>query len=110
VLAHIAADPNPLAHLWSWVEVHTGAYGGGSGSSYYGFWSGFGSDITEFAILFSLIHVFRHANCHTKHCLRFGKPVDGTPYRACHKHHPDHEGNKRNVSKETIRDSFENRA
>jgi hypothetical protein len=41
--------------------------------------------------------MIRHANCHTKGCWRFGKQVDGTPYRACWKHHPAHDHPKRNV-------------
>ncbi len=98
----LAADPNPLAHLWWWVEIHTGSVGGGSGSAYYGFWSGFGSDITEFAIFIGIVQAFRHSNCHVPWCLRFGKQVEGTPYRACHKHHPAHEGSRRSVSLDTI--------
>ena len=53
-------------------------------------------------ILGSIITVYRHHNCHVKGCLRLGKPVEGTPYLACPAHHPDHEGNKRSVSKEII--------
>lgn len=53
----------------------------------YGFWSGFGSDLAEFAILGSLIGVYRHHNCTVKRCPRIGKhPVDGTPYKTCHRH------------------------
>jgi len=68
----------------------------------YSFWSGFGSDLGELALLGGVISIARHGNCHVRGCLRFGKPVAGTPYRACHTHHPDHEGSARNVSLETI--------
>lgn len=52
----------------------------------YGFWSGFGSDITEFAILGI---VFKRVNCHAKGCHRIGlHHIEGTPYTVCKKHHP----------------------
>lgn len=73
-----------------------------AGGPIYSFWSGFGSDIGELLILGGLWHFVRHSNCHVKKCARFGKPVAGTPYRACHKHHPNHKGDARNVSLETI--------
>lgn len=51
----------------------------------YGFWSGFGSDITEFAILGTLVGIYRHHKCAT--CFRIGHyPVEETPYKTCHKH------------------------
>lgn len=57
---------------------------------WYGFWSGFGSDVTEFAVLGALVGVLRRHNCHVHHCWRIGKfPVDGTSYIVCRKHHPD---------------------
>ena len=96
----MAIDPNPLAHFWSWVEIHVGAEN--ESGAYYGFWSGFGSDLTEFGIVVAIAQAARHRNCHVKGCLRFGKPVEGTPYLACHKHHPAHEGARRNVSIDTI--------
>lgn len=98
-------DPNPLAHAYAWFECHTGETLKCS-PAYYNAFSGWMSDITELAILFSLVHVLRHTNCHKKGCLRFGKPVDGTPFRACHHHHPAHEGDKRNVSLDTIHTAF----
>lgn len=53
----------------------------------YGFWSGIGSDLTEFALLGALVKVYVHLNCTVKGCRRIGKhPVDGTPYRTCHRH------------------------
>jgi len=60
---------------------------------WYGFWSGFGSDLGEFAIFGGLIAAYRRHTCHVDHprfCWRPGThPVAGTPYRACKKHHPD---------------------
>lgn len=52
----------------------------------YGFWSGFGSDIGEFAIAGAL---WRKLNCHVRGCPRVGlHKVDGTSYVTCRKHHP----------------------
>ena len=80
-------DPNPLAHLWAWIEVHVGAQN--EAGSYYGFWSGFGRDLSEITLVAALIAELRHINCHTKRCWRIGKhPVEGTPYRVCAKCHP----------------------
>ncbi len=54
---------------------------------YYGFWSGFGSDLGEVALLGSMIALFRHRNCNVKGCWRLGHidPEHGHP--ACRKHH-----------------------
>jgi hypothetical protein len=88
-----------------WLMVHLSQESGSSNSASraYNFWSGFGGDIAELALLGGVIQIFRHRNCHVKGCWRFGKQVDGTPYLACPKHHPDHKGDKRNVSLDTIR-------
>jgi hypothetical protein len=54
------------------------------------FWGGFGSCLTEFAIV---AVVWRKVNCHAKGCYRVGlHHVDGTPYITCKKHHPVHPG------------------
>ena len=92
-----------LSHLWHWIEVHTGTVN--ESGPYYGFWSGFGSDIGEVALLGGVIQFHRHQNCHVKGCWRWGKPVDGTPYRCCHKHHPAHSGSTRNVPVEQIQEA-----
>ena len=47
----------------------------------YNFWSGFGSDIGELAIVGAL---YRHVNCHEKGCWRLGHNVNGTI--VCHQH------------------------
>lgn len=92
-----------LAQAWWWIEVHTGTVN--ESGPYYAFWSGFGSDIAEIALVGAIYTAARHANCHVQHCWRIGKPVDGTPYRACHLHHPDHQGDKRAVTLKTILDA-----
>ncbi len=53
---------------------------------WYGFWSGFGSDLLEFTIVGT---VWRKLNCHIKGCYRIGlHKVEGTPYITCKRHHP----------------------
>lgn len=85
-------DPNPLAHLWWWIEVHTGTAESAKrpDPSWYGFWSGFGSDLSEIlAPVLLLLGLFRKHKCHTRRCLRLGKhSVDGTPFVVCPKCHP----------------------
>ncbi len=84
----MAADPNPLAHLWSWVEIHTGAQD--EGKSYYGFFSGFGSDLSEITLVTGLVIAYRRIECHTPGCHRIGRhaTADGL-YKLCRKCHPD---------------------
>ena len=48
---------------------------------WYAFWSGFGSDLGELAIVGAIL---RHVNCHEKGCWRLGRHYQGTV--ACHKH------------------------
>jgi hypothetical protein len=59
---------------------------------FYAFWSGFGSDIGEVAILGGMFEFYRRHTCHVDHprfCWRWGAHhVPGTPYRTCRKHHP----------------------
>lgn len=86
-VAHHAYDPNPLAHFWYWVEIHTGAIN--EQNAYYGWWSGAGSDLGEIALIGGIFTLARSHNCHVKHCWRINKhPVEGTPYKVCRKHHP----------------------
>lgn len=89
--------------LIHWIFIHTGTYN--EAGPYYGFFSGFGSDLGEVALIGSAVALFRHRNCHVKGCWRMGKQVEGTPYLACHVHHPDHKGDKRNVPHSQIKDA-----
>lgn len=53
---------------------------------WYGFWSGFGSDLGLIAAGAAFL---RHRNCHVHGCWRLGRhPVEGTPYQVCRRHHP----------------------
>lgn len=59
---------------------------------WYGFWSGFGSDIGQITLVGALAAFYRRHTCHVdtpRYCWRWAAhPVAGTPYRACKKHHP----------------------
>ena len=75
--------------LWQHFLQETGT--DSSASRAYNFFSGFGSDIGEVAILGGIIQIYRHANCHVKGCARLGRheyEMDGAKYKLCRKHHP----------------------
>jgi len=81
-----------FAFLRHWAAVHTGTLN--ESGPYYGFWSGFGSDLGEATLIGAVgIGVYtgvRKANCHARGCWRIGHhPLEGTPYHLCRHHHPD---------------------
>jgi hypothetical protein len=85
---------HPINH---WLAVHTGTVN--ESGPYYGFWSGFGSDIAEFGLLGALAtaayQVFRKFNCHEPGCWRVGThPAAGGQFVLCYRHHPDYQGKK----------------
>jgi hypothetical protein len=51
-----------MIHIWNWILNFTGIhYGENKFSTHmYNFWSGFGGDITEFALIGTLITIYRH--------------------------------------------------
>jgi hypothetical protein len=55
-----------MEHIWQWILNFTGVnYSQNSFATHmYNFWSGFGGDISEFAIVGTLITIYRH---HLKH-------------------------------------------
>ncbi len=61
-----------------WLYVHFGI--GGSGP-WYAFWSGFGRDLGELAIVAGIWHL---VNCNEKGCYRPGRHYRG--HVICHKH------------------------
>ena len=72
-----------LTWLWHWIEIHTGTVN--ESGPYYGFWSGFGSDLGEVTLIASAWVLYRQHKCKT--CPRIAKhPVEGTPYKTCHRH------------------------
>lgn len=80
----LVAAVNYHASLWHWIEVHTGTVN--EGGPYYGFFSGFGSDIGELAIIGGVITVVRRHNCHQKGCWRLGVHTTGKGHLLCKKH------------------------
>jgi hypothetical protein len=80
-----------------WLGVHTGATN--EMGAYYGFWSGFGSDIAEFGILgavaTAIYQLVKKYNCHEPGCWRVGThPAAGGQFLLCYRHHPDYHGRK----------------
>ena len=79
-------------HLGHWLQVHTGTVN--EVSPYYGFFSGFGSDLGEYAIVWSVCGgialTARKHNCHHDGCPWIGRyEIADGHYRVCRKHHPD---------------------
>jgi hypothetical protein len=73
---------------WAWLVHFLGLdYGGRYGHPLpYDLWSGFGSDISELAIIGAVLGAYRRHNCHERKCWRIGRhTVDGTPW--CNHHH-----------------------
>lgn len=85
---------HPVNH---WLAVHTGAVN--ESGPYYGFWSGFGSDLAEFSILGAIgtaaYQLFKKYNCHEPRCPRVGThPAAGGQFFLCYHHHPDYMGKR----------------
>lgn len=70
--------------LRSWLAVHTGTVN--ESGPWYGFWSGFGSDLGEVAMIGGLITVVRHLNCHEHGCWRLGRHTTTEGYKLCRTH------------------------
>jgi hypothetical protein len=80
-----------------WLQVHTGTIN--ESGPYYGFWSGFGSDLTEFGVLGAIgtgvYQLIKKYNCHEPGCPRVGRyPAAGGQFLLCYRHHPDYQGRK----------------
>jgi hypothetical protein len=80
-----------------WLQVHTGTIN--ESGPYYGFWSGFGSDLEEFGILggisAAIYQLVKKHNCHEPGCWRIGQyPAADGQFMLCYSHHPDFQGRK----------------
>jgi hypothetical protein len=74
--------------IWHWL-LHVLGVDNVAGS-WYGWWSGAGSDIGEITLIAGVAAFLRHKNCHVHGCLRIGRhPVAGTTHTVCRRHHPD---------------------
>lgn len=56
---------------------------------FYAFWSGFGSDVGEFAIFGGLAAQYRRHNCEVRGCWRLGRHRTAAGHQVCRRHHPD---------------------
>jgi hypothetical protein len=77
ICAAVASVVIWLAHarlMGHWLQVHTGTVN--EPGPYYGFWSGFGSDLEEFGILgavgAAIYQLVKKYNCHEPGCWRVG--------------------------------------
>jgi hypothetical protein len=80
-----------------WLAVHTGTVN--EPGPYYAFWSGFGSDLGEFAIVGTIAtgvyQLVKKYNCHQPGCWRVGNhPAAGGQFMLCYRHHPDYQGKR----------------
>jgi hypothetical protein len=104
-LAAVAAAVLVLAITWlvhraavgNWLTVHLGL--DDLSGSWYGFWSGFGSDLAELgligAVATGVYQIVRKYNCHEPGCWRVGThPAANGQFLLCYRHHPDFNGRK----------------
>ena len=74
--------------LWHLIQHLTGS--DDPAGAWYAFWSGFGADLGELALLGAALGLWRKHVCHVKGCWRFARQeVSGTSWRVCHRHHPE---------------------
>jgi hypothetical protein len=87
-------NASPVNH---WLAVHTGTVN--ESGPYYGFFSGFGSDLAELSILGAIgtgvYQLVKKYNCHEPGCWRVGThPAAGGQFLLCYRHHPDFLGQR----------------
>src|SRR5262245_45704438 len=80
-----------------WLAVHTGL--DDLSGSWYGFWSGIGSDLGELALIGAVgtatYQLVRKYNCREPGCWRVGThPAAGGQFLLCYRHHPDFQGRR----------------
>ena len=75
-----------IGWLLHWLAVHTGTIN--ESGPYYGFWSGFGSDIGEVTIIAGLIAVYKKHNCEVHRCWRLGRHQTAAGHMVCRRHSP----------------------
>lgn len=73
--------------MWAFILHITGA--DNVSGEWYGFWSGFGSDISEFALFGALLGLLRKHNCEVQRCWRIGRHRTNAGHMVCRRHHPD---------------------
>jgi hypothetical protein len=80
-----------------WLAVHTGT--NDVSGPWYGFWSGFGSDLAELGIVGAVgtgvYQLVKKYNCHEPGCWRVGThPAADGKFLLCYRHHPDFQGQR----------------
>jgi hypothetical protein len=74
--------------IFDWFLTVTGS--NNTSGIWYGFWSGFGSDLGEVALIGGVITLYKQHKCES--CWRFAKHhIKGTHYQTCHVHLTDHD-------------------
>jgi hypothetical protein len=77
-----------LAELFRWVLHYTGS--DNVSGPWYGFFSGFGSDLGEITLVGAVVAFYWKHTCHVGGCWRLGRlKVEGSEWTVCHKHHPE---------------------
>lgn len=72
-----------------WLAYMTGSLNTSGAPPNYNFWSGFGSDLSEVALIGALLTVVRRHNCAVRGCWRVGRHVTASGHRVCARHHPE---------------------
>jgi hypothetical protein len=95
-------------HLLYWLQFHTGTIN--EAGPYYGFFSGFGSDLGEYVIATSVLgglyHAVKKNNCHTHGCLRIGSYPTKDGYKVCKPCHFEIEGTHPTIEHLKVRHQF----
>jgi hypothetical protein len=73
--------------MWHWFLHYTGT--NNTSGPWYGFWSGFGSDLGEFAIVGGMFALVRKHTCEVHGCWRLGRHTTAAGHAVCRRHHPD---------------------
>jgi hypothetical protein len=97
-------------HGQHWIAVHTGTVN--EAGPYYGFWSGFGSDLSELTLIAAIITpatmAVRKMNCGAKGCWRPSRheyDMDGVKHSFCRRHHP-HPSTNAPITAQQIKDHY----
>jgi hypothetical protein len=73
-----------MGEAWRWFLHYTGS--DNPSGPWYGFWSGFGSDLGEVTLIGAVLAGARHRNCHFKGCWRLGHPDPEHGHPVCRGH------------------------
>ena len=76
-----------MSAVLHWLAVHAGTVD--ESGPWYGFWSGFGSDLGEITLVGAVLGMLRQHNCEVKGCPRLGRHTTAAGHRVCRRHHPD---------------------